>query len=95
MTEIADMLDPVPPSEVIELFLDELRWTYADLARKTGLSRPMISMIKHNKRKVSPRIAALLGKAFNTTPKYWLNLQSHYDSEMKLVRLLAEMSRNK
>lgn len=92
---MSDMMAPIPPSEVIDLFLYELRWSYADLARKTGLSRAMISMLMHGKRKVTPYVAGLLGKVLHTTPKYWLNLQSHYDNEMKLAQFVKDHPINK
>jgi addiction module HigA family antidote len=46
-----------------------------------------ITEIMNGERAISAQMAIRLGQAFNTTPQYWMNLQSIYD----LKRARAEM----
>jgi addiction module HigA family antidote len=38
-----------------------------------------INELVKGKRGVTPETAWLLAKAFNTTPEFWMNLQTNYD----------------
>jgi len=40
-----------------------------------------------NKRAISADTALRLGRYFNNSPQFWLNLQSHYDLELESEEL--------
>jgi antitoxin HigA-1 len=68
------------PSEVLkELYLDEIKITTTELAKKMGVSRSHMSEFLSGRVDISPEFALRLSKAFNTTPGLWINLQSKYD----------------
>jgi len=71
---------PSHPGEILrEEFLAPLGQTQVALAEHLGVSVQRINELVRGKRGVTPQTAWLLAQAFNTTPEFWLNLQSSYD----------------
>jgi antitoxin HigA-1 len=69
----------VHPGEFLSEILHELELTQADLARAIGVSPMRISHVVKGTRPVTAELALLLGRAFDQSPQYWLNLQTAYD----------------
>jgi antitoxin HigA-1 len=46
------------------------------------VSAPTVSDIVHQRRAVPSDVALRLARYFNTTPEFWLNLQTRYDLEV-------------
>jgi addiction module HigA family antidote len=44
-----------------------------------NISIKRVNEIIQEKDKITPEIAWLLAQAFNTTPQFWMNLQTNYD----------------
>lgn len=53
--------------------------TQIEFARRLGVSRLTVSDLLHEKRAMSPEIAARVGKLLNTTPESWLRMQEAID----------------
>src|SRR5258708_39966449 len=71
---------PVHPGEILkEMYLDPLGITITALAGNLGVARKTISQFVNGHMGVSAEMALRLGKAFNTTPEFWLNKQRNYD----------------
>ncbi len=71
---------PTHPGEILqEEFLAPLGITQTALARHIGVSTQRINELVRGKRGVTPRTAWLLSQAFDTTPEFWINLQTAYD----------------
>jgi len=68
-----------PGNVLLKKFLRPQNITQTQLAQGTGLSSRSINEIIHNKRKITPRTAIVLGKYFGNEPFYWLDLQRTYD----------------
>lgn len=49
------------------------------LHAKSGLSKPLLSHILGGTRRITPRTAARLALAFETNPKFWIDLQLQHD----------------
>ena len=64
---------------LLEEYLEPLELTQKALAAHIGISTQRINEIVRGKRGISPDTAWLLSEAFNTSPEFWLNLQSAYD----------------
>lgn len=78
--EIHDLLpNPHPGILLKEDFLDEMGISPYRLAISTGLTPTHVSELLKGKRSITPITALLLGKFFDTTPEYWINLQARYD----------------
>jgi len=71
---------PTHPGEILRYeYLEELNMTQQQLADAIGITRVRINEIILGKRSVTPDTAFRLAKFFNTTPEFWVSLQSNYD----------------
>lgn len=51
----------------------------ADADSYLGVTRKTLPMLLNGHRGISAEMALRLGKAFGTTPEFWLNMQCNYD----------------
>jgi addiction module HigA family antidote len=72
-------LHAIHPGEFLAELLGELGVSQAARARAIGVSQMRISHVIKGARPVTAELALLLGRAFEQSPQYWLNLQSSYD----------------
>lgn len=71
---------PSHPGEILqERFLDPLGLTQVALSEHLGIPVQRINEIVRGKRGVTSETAWLLAQAFDTTPEFWINLQTNYD----------------
>lgn len=71
---------PTHPGEVLsEEFLKPLGLTQVTLAAHLGVPVQRINELVRGKRGVTPDTAWLLAGAFETTPDFWVNLQTAHD----------------
>lgn len=74
---------PIHPGEVLkEDFMVPLKITQYSLAQHLGVQQTRVSQIVNGKRGITADTAVRLSAAFETTPEFWLNLQSRYDLEV-------------
>lgn len=64
---------------LLKEFLEPLGLTQKALAAHVGISNQRVNEIVRGKRGVTPETAWLLSEALQTTPEFWLNLQSIHD----------------
>jgi len=68
------------PGEILQYeFLEPLEISQAELARHLDVPNQRINELVKGKRGITPDTAWLLSKALNTTPEFWMNLQTNYD----------------
>lgn len=71
---------PTHPGEVLsEEFLKPLGLTQVALAAHLGVPVQRINELVRGKRGITPDTAWLLAGAFETTPDFWINLQTAHD----------------
>lgn len=71
---------PNHPGEILEdLFLEPLGMTQTELADRLGVSYKRVNAIVNGRRSVTAESALMLARLFDTTPEYWMNMQSTYD----------------
>ena len=71
---------PTHPGEVLqEEFLSPAGVSQVALAEHIGVPVQRINEIIRGKRGVTPGTAWLLAQALDTTPEFWINLQTNYD----------------
>lgn len=71
---------PTHPGAILrEDVLPTLGMTQAKFAERLGVSRLTVSDLLHEKRPLSPEMAARLGRLLNTTPNSWLAMQTTLD----------------
>lgn len=70
----------IHPGEILrEEFLADYGWTQQQLADRLGISFRRVNEILNEKRPVTMDTALRLGRLFDQTPDFWLNLQLAYD----------------
>lgn len=67
-----------PPGEFIMEELGARNWSQLELSEIIGRHPKVINDIILRKRSITPEIANALGEAFDTSPQYWMNLESVY-----------------
>jgi addiction module HigA family antidote len=73
---------PVHPGEVLlEEFLKPLGISQNQLAQHLNVNVSRVNDIVRARRGITGNTALRLGRATNTTPEFWLNLQTLYDLE--------------
>ncbi|MBT8768778.1 HigA family addiction module antitoxin [Metapseudomonas boanensis] len=76
---IVNGMRPIHPGEILrEEFLVPLEITPAALARALHVSAPTINDIARERRGITADIAIRLGRYFDTSAQFWMNLQSEY-----------------
>ena len=81
-----NMARPIHPGEILhEEFLAPLDLSARALAVALQVPVPHINDVVRGRRNITPDIAQRLASYFDTTPQFWMNLQTSYDS--KLARL--------
>ena len=71
---------PSHPGEILqEHFLEPLGLTQVALSEHLGVPVQRINEIVRGKRGVTPESAWLLAQAFDTTPEFWISLQTNHD----------------
>ncbi len=68
-----------PPGKIIREYLEARCWNQTDLAKRTGITPKTVSEICNGKAPITPRTAYALGKVFQSTTSFWLNLQRQFD----------------
>lgn len=84
----------ITPGEILEEdFLKPLGLSQYRLAKDIGVPARRINEIVKGKRAITADTALRLGRFFNMSPQFWLNLQSHYDLEVEQERLGRRLER--
>ena len=87
-------LAPVHPGEVLlEEFLKPLGLSQHQLALDISVDSRRINEIVHGKRSVTADTALRLARYFETSPEFWLGLQSQYDLDCEEDELGSRLDR--
>lgn len=71
---------PTHPGAILrEDVLPALEMTQTELAQRLGVSRLSVSELLHEKRAMTPEMAARVARLLNTTPESWLRMQAAVD----------------
>lgn len=91
--KLSDMLPPIHPGEILrEEFLIPLEMTPYALAKHLHVPRTRIERIAAEKIGISADTALRLGKFFDTTPQFWLNMQTSYDLKTQSAVIETELT---
>ena len=79
---------PIHPGEILlEEFLQPLNVSQYRLAKDISVPARRINEIVHGKRSITADTALRLARYFETTDRFWINLQTRYDLEIEKDRL--------
>jgi addiction module HigA family antidote len=85
---------PHPGETIREDFLKPLGMSVNRLALELRVPATRITEIVHGRRSVTADTALRLARYFNTTPKFWLNLQASYDLAVASETRAGEIERS-
>jgi addiction module HigA family antidote len=89
-TTTGERLPPVPPGEVLaEEFMKPLGISARSLARDLDVPHNRILGILSGTRAITAATALRLGRRFNTSAEFWMNLQTAHDLELARAELAA------
>jgi len=89
-------LSNIHPGEIlVEDFLEPMGITPYRLAKETNIDQTRISEIIKGKRSISIDTALRFSRFFGNSPEFWINIQSHYDLEVKRKLLAEELKKIK
>lgn len=72
--------DPIHPGEILsEEFLAPLGLSARKLAEAIHVPANRVTRLINGETRVTADTAIRLGRAFRTSPEFWMNLQSRYD----------------
>lgn len=94
MARSQKLLPPIHPGEILRAdFMEPLGLSMNRLALDLRVPVTRIAEIVHERRGITPDTALRLARYFNTSPGFWLNLQSAYDLEIAQDKLSAIIER--
>jgi addiction module HigA family antidote len=71
---------PTSPGEILsEEFLMPLSMTQTALAERMGVPVQAVNLLVNGRRAVTAETAIKLSKVFDTSPQFWMNLQTNLD----------------
>jgi HTH-type transcriptional regulator/antitoxin HigA len=79
---------PPHPGETIKEYLENKKWTQADLSRATKLSTKTISTLCEGKSSLTARIALRLEAALERPALFWMTLQVCHDLGQERLKAL-------
>ena len=89
------VLNPVHPGAILlEDFLKPLCISQYRLVKEIHVPARRVNEIALGRRGVSADTALRLGRYFNTTPQFWLNLQSHFELDQARLASAKEIQKS-
>jgi addiction module HigA family antidote len=83
MAKVQKRLPPIHPGEILRAeFMEPLQLSMNRLALDLRVPVTRIAEIVHERRAITPDTALRLARYFDTSARFWLNLQSAYDLEI-------------
>ena len=78
------IMAPIHPGEILmKEFLEPMGITQYRLAKDISVVPRRINEIVHGKRSITADTALRLSRYFGTSEKFWMNLQTRYDMELR------------
>lgn len=74
--------EPIHPGEILADELEFISLNAAQLADKIGVPANRIYQIVNEKRNITADTAVRLGRFFDMSPHFWMNLQKSYELDM-------------
>ncbi len=83
---------PIHPGELLlEEFLEPMELSQYRLAKDISVPARRINEIVHGKRGITADTCLRLARYFDTSERFWMNLQTRYDLEVEKGRLRGRL----
>jgi antitoxin HigA-1 len=79
MSYAIDNLPPIHPGRFLRKDIEALGLSARKFAEHIHVPHNYVTGIMNGDRSITAQMALRLGRAFGTTPQYWINLQTIYD----------------
>jgi addiction module HigA family antidote len=86
-----DNLPAAHPGEILADDLEALGLSARKFAAHIGVPPNAVTGILNGERGISAEMALRLGRAFGTSERYWMNLQSHYEAKLAREKLAGKI----
>lgn len=90
---MSNKIRPIHPGEILRDELNELSLSANAIAKDLGVPTNRVTAILNEQRSISGDTALRLAKYFDTTPEFWMNLQSDYDIKRTILESGKEINR--
>lgn len=70
---------PTHPGVILTSFIDDEKVTQRELAEQMDIPRQRLSGIINKRRRITADTAHRLARVLDTTPQFWMNLQTKWD----------------
>jgi addiction module HigA family antidote len=87
-----DNLPPVHPGELLADELAAVGLSARRFAGHIGVPPNAVTAILNGERRVTAEMALRLGKAFGTGERYWMNLQTLYDTKIAREKMAERIA---
>lgn len=84
---------PTHPGKILRKIIAETEGLTQDkLAHELGVSFQTVNLIVNAKRSITADVALRLGRRFEMTPRFWLNMQNAVDLHLAAIAMDSETS---
>ena len=90
---MANKMRPIHPGEILREELEELNLSANALAKALKVPTNRITAILNEQRSITGDTALRLAKYFNTTPEFWMNLQTAHDVKKAMLESGKQIER--
>ena len=91
---MANKMRPIHPGEILREEMEELGLSANALAKALNVPANRITAILNEQRSITGDTALRLAKYFDTTPEFWMNLQTAYDVKKAMLESGKEIERD-
>ena len=85
---------PIHPGEILREEMEELGLSANALSKALNVPANRITAILNEQRSITGDTALRLAKYFDTTPEFWMNLQTAYDVKKAMLESGKDIERN-
>ena len=90
---MSNKMRPVHPGEILKDELIELDLSANAMAKDLGVPTNRITAILNEQRSITGDTALRLAKYFDTSPEFWMNLQTDYDLKQTIKESGKEINK--
>ena len=91
---MANKMRPIHPGEILREEMEELGLSANALSKALNVPANRITAILNEQRSITGDTALRLAKYFDTTPEFWMNLQTAYDVKKAMLESGKDIERN-
>ena len=84
-----------PPGELIEVVLEEIGWTKADLAQRLAFSPKHVNELLKGRASITADTAERLERVLGHDAGFWLRLEANYQQDLVRLQQLDQLASQK